>query len=63
VKSGDADSVSPARQSLIPGSGSFTKTRGGSLEGRTGHGMARMAGLRWWVLGWPLARRAQGNRR
>jgi hypothetical protein len=27
VKSGDADPVSPARQSLIPGFGSFTETR------------------------------------
>jgi hypothetical protein len=30
VKSGDADPVSPARQSSIPGSGSFTETRGDS---------------------------------
>jgi hypothetical protein len=63
VKSGDIDPVSPARKSSIPGSGSFTETRGDSLEGRTGRGMARMAGLRWSVLGWPLARRVQSNRR
>jgi hypothetical protein len=63
VKSGDADPVSPARESLIPGSGSFTETRGDSLEGRTWRGMARLAGLRRWVLGWPLARLAQSKRR
>jgi hypothetical protein len=45
VKSGDAESVSPARQSSIPGSGSFTGTQGDSLEGRTGQGMARLASL------------------
>jgi hypothetical protein len=63
VKSDDAESVSPVRQSSIPGSGSFTGTRGDSLEGRTGRGMARLAGLRWSGLGRPLARRAQGKRR
>jgi hypothetical protein len=63
VKSGDAESVSPARQSSIPGSESFTGTRGDSLEGQTGRGMARLAGLWWSGLGWPLARRAQSNRR
>jgi hypothetical protein len=63
VKSGDVDPVPPARQSSIPSSGSFTETRRDSLEGRTGRGMARMAGLRWSGLGWPLARRAQSSRR
>jgi hypothetical protein len=62
VKSGDVDPVSPARQSSIPGSGSFTETRKDSLEGRTGRGMARVAGLRWSGLERPLARRAQSNR-
>jgi hypothetical protein len=62
VKSGVADSVSPARQSSIPGSGSFTKTRRDSLEGRTGRGMARLAGLRLLGLGRPLVRRAQSKR-
>jgi hypothetical protein len=57
VKSGDVDPVSPARQSLIPGSGSFTETRRDSLEGQTGRGMARVAGLRWSGLGRPLAHR------
>jgi hypothetical protein len=63
VKSGDADSVSPARESSIPGSGSFTKTRGDSLEGQTGRGKARMASLWRSVHGLPLARRAQSKRR
>jgi hypothetical protein len=61
VKSGDLDSASPARQSSIPHSGSFTKARRVSLEGWTGLGMARLAGLRWRVLGRPLARRVQGK--
>jgi hypothetical protein len=58
VKSGEVDPVSPARYSLIPGSGSFTEARIGYPEGRTGQGMARVAGLRWLGLGRPLARRA-----
>jgi hypothetical protein len=63
VKSSDLDLVSPARQNSIPCSGSFTEARRVSLEGRTGLGMARLAGLQWWVLGRPLAHRVQGNRR
>jgi hypothetical protein len=63
LKSDDANLVSPARESSIPGSRSFTKTRGDSLKGRTGQGKARMAGLWRSVLGWPLARRAQSKRR
>jgi hypothetical protein len=63
VKSGDLDLVSPARQSSIPRSGSFTEARRVSLGGRTGLGMARLAGLWWQVLGRPLARRVQGKRR
>jgi hypothetical protein len=63
VKSGDLDPVSPARQSSIPRSGSFTEARRVSLEGQTGLGMARLAGLRWRVLGRPLARRVQGKLR
>jgi hypothetical protein len=63
VKSGDLDLVSPARQSSIPSSGSFTEALRVSLEGRTGLGMARLASLRWWVFGRPLARRVQGKRR
>jgi hypothetical protein len=63
VKSGDLDLVSPARQSSIPRSRSFTEARRVSLEDRTGLGMALLAGLRWWVLGRPLARRVRGKRR
>jgi hypothetical protein len=63
VKSGDLDPASPARQSSIPRSGSFTEARRVSLEGWTGLGMALLAGLRWWVLRWPLARRVQGKLR
>jgi hypothetical protein len=63
VEYGDLDLVSPARQSSIPRSGSFTEVRRVSLEGRTGMGMARLAGLWWWVLGRPLARCAPGKRR
>jgi hypothetical protein len=61
LKSGDLDLVSPARQSLIPLAGSFTEARTVSLEGRTWLGMALLDGLRWRVLGRPLARRVQGN--
>jgi hypothetical protein len=63
VKSGDVVPVPPVRQSSIPGSGRFTETHRDSLEGRTGQGMASVAGLRWSGLGRPLARRAQSNRR
>jgi hypothetical protein len=58
VKSDDVDPVSPARQSSILGSRSFTETRRDSLKGRTGQGMARVAGLWWSGLGRPLAHRA-----
>jgi hypothetical protein len=61
VNSGDLDSVSPARQSLIPRSGSFIEARRVYSKGWTGLGMALLAGLRWRVLGRPLARRLQGN--
>jgi hypothetical protein len=63
VKSGDLDRVSPARQSSIPCSGSFTEARRVSLEGWTGLGRAQLPGLWWWVLGRPLARCVQGKRR
>jgi hypothetical protein len=63
VKSGDLDLISLVRQSSIPRFGSFTEARRVSLEGRTGLGRAQLAGLQWWVLGRPLARREQGKRR
>jgi hypothetical protein len=47
VKSGDRELVSPARQSSIPLSGSFTEARRVYSEGRTGLGEALLAGLRW----------------
>jgi hypothetical protein len=63
VKSGDLDPVSPARQSSIPRSGSFTEVRRVSLEGWTWLGKALLAGLRWRVLWRSLARRVQGKLR
>jgi hypothetical protein len=63
VKSGDLDLASPARQSSIPRSGSFTEARRVYSEGWTGLGMALLAGLRWRGIGRPLARRVQGKRR
>jgi hypothetical protein len=63
VMSGDLYPVSSVRQRSIPCSGSFTEARRVYLEGRTGLGGSRLAGLRWWVLGRPLARRVQGKLR
>jgi hypothetical protein len=61
VKSGDRGLASPARQSSIPRSESFIEARTVYFEGRTRLGEALLAGLRWWVFGWPRARRARGN--
>jgi hypothetical protein len=61
VKSGDRELASPARQSLIPLSWSFTEPRRVYSEGRTGLGEALLAGLRWRGIGWLWARRAGGN--
>jgi hypothetical protein len=61
VKSSDRALASPARQSLIPRSGSFTEAHKVYSEGRTRLGEALLAGLRWQVFGWPRARRARGN--
>jgi hypothetical protein len=61
VKSGDLDLVSPARQSLIPCSGSFTGARIIYSKGWLGLGMALLAGLRWWGIRRPMARRLQGK--
>jgi hypothetical protein len=61
VKSGDRELASPARQSSIPRSGSFTEARRVYSEGRMGLGEALLVGLRWQVFGWPWARRARGN--
>ena len=61
AKSGDRELASPARQSSIPRSSSFTEARRVYSEGRTGLGEALLAGLRWRGIGWPRARRARGN--
>jgi hypothetical protein len=63
VKSGDCGLASPAKQSPIPCSGSFTKACTVSSEGRAWLGRALLADLRWQGLGWPRARRLQGKRR
>jgi hypothetical protein len=61
AKSGDRELASPARQSSIPRSGSFTEAWTVYYEGRTRLGEALLAGLWWRVFGWPRARRAWGN--
>jgi hypothetical protein len=63
VKFDDLDPASPARQSSIPRSGSFTEARRDAHEGRTGLGLARLAGLRRLVLERLLAHRVQGKLR
>jgi hypothetical protein len=63
LKSGDVDLASPVRLSSIPGSGSFTEVRRSKPEGRTGWGVAGLAGLRWPWLARPLAVRSQGKLR
>ena len=61
AKSGDRELASPAKQSPIPCSGSFTEACTVSFEGRARLGRALLAGLRWRGIGWPRARRLQGN--
>ena len=61
VNSGDRGLASPAKQTSIPRSGSFTEVCSIVSEGRTRLGEALLAGLRWRVFGWPQARRAPGN--
>jgi hypothetical protein len=63
VKFDDLDPASPARQSSITRSGSFTEARRDAHEGRTGLGLARLAGLRRLVLERLLAHRVQGKLR
>jgi hypothetical protein len=63
VKSGDRGLASPAMQSVIPCSGSFTEARMVHSEGRAQLGKALLAGLRWRGIGWPRARRLQGKHR
>ena len=61
AKSGDLGLASPAKQTPIPRSGSFTEACTVYSEGRTRLGEALLAGLRWRVFRWPRARRARGN--
>jgi hypothetical protein len=61
VKSGDRGLASPARQSPIPCSGSFTEACTVYSEGRARLGKALLAGLRWRGIGWPRVRRLQGQ--
>jgi hypothetical protein len=60
-ESGDRGLASPAKQTSIPRSGSFTEVCSVLSEGRTGLGRAWLAGLRWQGLGWPRTRRARAN--
>jgi hypothetical protein len=53
VKSGDRGLASPAKQSPIPCSRSFTEACTVSSEGRVWLGRALLAGLWWWGIGWP----------
>jgi hypothetical protein len=59
--SGDRGLASPAKQTSIPRSGSFTAVCSVVSEGRTGLGKAGLAGLRRQGLGWPRTRRARAN--
>ena len=61
VESGDRGLASPAKQTPIPRSGSFTEVCTVFSEGRMGLGRAWLAGLRWQGLGWPRTRRARAN--
>jgi hypothetical protein len=63
AKSGDSGLASPAKQTPIPCSGSFTEVCTVFSKGWTGLGRVLLAGLRWQGLGWPRARRARGKRR
>ena len=59
--SGERGLASPAKQTPIPRSGSFTETCTVFSEGWTGLGVAGLAGLRWQGLGWPRVRRVWAN--
>jgi hypothetical protein len=61
AKSGDRGLASPAKQTPIPCSGSFTEVCTVFSEGRTGLGRVLLAGLRWQGLGWPRARLCTGQ--
>jgi hypothetical protein len=59
--SGNRGLASPAKQTSIPRSASFTEVCSVVSEGRTGFGKAGLAGLRRKGLGWPRTRRARAN--
>jgi hypothetical protein len=61
VNSGDRGLASPAKQTSIPRSGSFTEVCSLVSEGRTGSGKDGLAGLQRQGLGWPWIRRARAN--
>jgi hypothetical protein len=61
MESGDRGLASPAKQTSIPRTGSFTEVCSFFSEGRTGLGRAWLAGLRRQGLGWPRTRRARAN--
>ena len=61
VNSGDRGLASPAKQTSIPRSGSFTKLCTLVSEGWTGLGKAGLAGLRRQGLWWPRTRRVRAN--
>jgi hypothetical protein len=61
VNSDDRGLASPAKQTSIPRSGSFTEVCSLVSEGRTGSGKPGLAGLRWQGLGWPRTRRERAN--
>jgi hypothetical protein len=61
VNSGDRGLASPAKQTSIPRSGSFTEVVSLISEGWTGLGKVGLAGLRRQGLGWPRTRRARAN--
>ena len=61
VNSGDRGLASPAKQALIPCSGSFPELCTLVSEGWMGLGKSGLAGLRRQWLGWPRTRRARAN--
>jgi hypothetical protein len=60
-ESGDRGLASPAKQTSIPRSGSFTEVCLVLSEGWMGLGRAWLAGLRWQGLEWPWTCRARAN--
>ena len=61
VESGDRGLASPAKQTPIPRSGSFTEVCTVFSEGWMGLGRVLLAGLWWRGFGRPRARRARAN--